>query len=332
MLRRFCLMATLLAVTLTSFAADELVVFSGRKDKFLKPVIEAFTRQSGIKVIIHSGKSTALLNKLIAEKDHTDADVFISNDAGILQFGADRGLFKAIDASIAGQVPANYRARDNTWVGLSARARVLVVNTTAKDLGFVKSVFDLADPRLKGRLGITDSTNGSFIAGVTVYMQSVGDLKVQQWLKGMKANAEGKVFAKHSKIVKAVAMNKRAIGLVNHYYIYRYLDKHPHAPIRILLPDQGNKDMGIAWNVAGVAVSKYTGKQQQVDKFLTFLVSEAGQKMFAEVNREYPVREGVHAVAEVPALNSYRVADVPMSDLGKYRIETINLLDKVGMP
>ena len=313
-------------------AADSLVIYSGRSDKFVKPVINEFSKQTGIKVILHSGKSTSLLNKLNIEGDRTDADLFLSNDAGTLQKGSDLGLFAKLPDTLASQIGANYRARDNTWIGLSARARVLVVNTNnplAKDL---KSVFDLANPKLKGQLGITNSTNESYIAGVTVYMLASGKEKTRQWLQGMKANVDGKVFNKHSKIVKAVADGKLAAGLVNHYYIYRHLDKDPKAPVKIVLPDQDKDAMGIAWNVAGIAVSKHSKKQQLAEKLIAFLISDAGQKQFAEVNHEYPTRDGVAASSKVPAAGSFKVADVPMYKLGTHRNETIDLIEAVGMP
>lgn len=329
------LIFSILALVPLSFAlaADELVVYSGRSDKFVKPVIAEFTKQTGIKVTLHSGESTALLNKLKVEGKRSAADLFLSNDAGNLQQGSDWGLFQPLSPELTSVVKPNYRASDNTWIGLSARARVLVINTNgplAKNPP--KSVFDLADPALKGKLGITHSTNGSYIAGVTVYMQTAGIEKTREWLKGMKANADGKVFNKHSKIVSAVASGKKQVGLVNHYYIYRHLAKHPDAPIKIVLPDQGKNDIGIAWNVAGIAINKNTGKAKLAEKLVAFLISEDGQKQFAEVNREYPTREGVAADPAVPAAGSYKVADVPMSLLGKERIATINLIEQVGMP
>ena len=332
-LKRFLLGVLLTALSGTGvMAADELVVYSGRKDKFIKPVIEQFTAETGIKVVLHSAKSTALLNKLRIEGDRTVADMFISNDAGNLQTGSKLNLFQPISDKIAKVIPANLRAEDNSWLGLSARARVLVVNKNAKDIDFVKSVFDLADPRLKGRLAITHSSNESFIAGVTVYMLSKDKQKTTAWLQGMKANAGNKLFAKHSKIVKAVADGKKDIGLVNHYYIYRHLAKHPDAPIRIVMPDQGDTGMGVAWNVAGIAISKHTKNKAAAEKLISFLVSQKGQAEFAGANREYPTREGIPAAAEVPAAGSYKVANVPMAALGKYRIETLDLLDAVGMP
>lgn len=326
------LIAVSLFLALPVQAADELVIYSGRSDKFIKPVVKAFTEQTGIKVVLHSAKSTALLNKLNVEGKRTSADLFISNDAGSLQKGSELGLFQPISASLMAPIPAGLRAEDNTWVGLSARARVLVVNTQAKDLDFVNSVFDLADPRLKGRLAITHSANGSYIAGATVYMLAAGEDKTRDWLKGMKANVDNQVFNKHSKIVKAVASGKRDVGLVNHYYIYRHLAKDPKAPIAIRIPDQGKDGMGVAWNVAGVAISKYSQKKALAEKLISFLVSEQGQKMFAEVNREYPARGGVPAASEVPMAGSYKVASVPMMELGMKRNATLDLIETVGMP
>lgn len=329
------LVSLLLTVLLASAAivqAEELIVYSGRKDKFIKPLIKKFTTQTGIKVVLHSAKSTALLNKLRIEGDRTVADLFISNDAGNLQIGSQLDLFQAINKDIINVIPENLKADDGTWVGLSARARVLVVNNNAQDLDFVKSVFDLADPRLKGRLGITHSSNGSFIAGVTVYELSTSKEKITNWLKGMKENAGSKLFSKHSKIVKAVATGKKDIGLVNHYYIYRHLAKHPDAPIRILLPDQGKDGMGVAWNVAGIAMSKYTKKKQLAEKLIAYFVSQEGQKLFAGANSEYPTRVGVPAAPQVPAAGSYKVADVPMRALGTHRMKTLDLLDHIGMP
>jgi len=313
-------------------AAEELVVYSGRSDRFVKPVVEAFTKQTGIKVVLHSGSSTSLLNKLKLEGPRTSADIYISNDAGNLQTGNDMKLFKPVPAALAERIPPNYRATDNSWIGISARARVLVVNTKQTDTDFVKSVFDLANPRLDGKLAITHSSNESYIAGVTVYMQKAGEGKTLAWLAGMKNNANNSVFNKHGKIVKAVADGKKAIGLVNHYYIYRHLDEHPDAPIRILLPDQGEDGMGVAWNVAGVAISKHSKHSAAAEQFIDFVTSEAGQELFASANREYPTRPGVAAAPEVPAAGSYKVADVPMADLGKYRAKTLDLIETVGMP
>ena len=312
--------------------ADSLVVYSGRKDKFIKPVVAEFTKETGIKVLLHSGSSTSLLNKLKLEGANSKADLFISNDAGNLEKGKEMKLFIPVSKDIAKAIPQELRASDNSWIGLSARARVLVKNTNDKSVDFVSSVFDLADPRLRGKLGITHSGNESYIAGVTVYMESVGKEKTSKWLAGMKENVDGKVFNKHSKIVNAVAKGKRSVGLVNHYYIYRHLKKHPKAPIKIVLPDQGKNNIGVAWNVAGIAMSKQTKNKHAAERFIAFLTSEKGQSLFAKVNSEYPAREGVAAAAEVPKAGSYKVAKVAMPILGQKRNATLDVIEAVGMP
>jgi len=325
------LLGALMAMPVVQAADDELVVYSGRSDKFVKPVIKEFTKETGIKVVLHSAKSTALLNKLKVEGERTQADLYLSNDAGNLQLGGQMGLFQPLPKNVVDVIDPTLRAADDSWVGLSARARVLVANSEF-DTSFVKSVFDLADPRLKDRIAVTHSGNGSFIAGVTVYMEAAGVEKTRDWLKGVKENAAGRTFNKHSKVVNAVASGKRAVGLVNHYYIYRHLDKKPNAPLKVIVPDQGDGEMGVAWNVAGIGISKYSQKSAAAVKFVEYLVSEKGQQLFAEMNREYPAREGVASAAEIPAANTIRTANVSMETLGKQRNATIDLLEAVGMP
>jgi len=325
------LLGLLMVIPAVQAVDGELIIYSGRSDTFVKPVIKAFTEKTGIKVILHSAKSTALLNKLKIEGERTRADLYLSNDAGNLQLGSEMGLFKPLPASVTSVIAPKFRTPDNSWVGLSARSRVLVANTEV-DTRFVKSVFDLTDSRLKDRIAVTHSGNGSFIAGVTVYMLAAGKEKTRTWLEGVKKNAAGQNFDKHSKVVSAVASGKKSVGLVNHYYIYRHLDEKPDAPIKIIVPDQGEDGMGVAWNVAGIAVSKYTKQYEAAVKLVEYLVSEDGQKRFAEVNREYPTRDGIAAAKEVPVADSFKVASVAMAELGKQRNATIDLLEAVGMP
>ncbi|MDH5777125.1 MAG: extracellular solute-binding protein, partial [Gammaproteobacteria bacterium] len=109
---RFLTILIICASALTSITvkAEEILIYSGRSDKFVKPVVAEFTKQTGIKVTLHTGSSTSLLNKLQLEKDKTRADIYISNDAGNLQKGASLGLFRTIPGKITQHVPNNYRA------------------------------------------------------------------------------------------------------------------------------------------------------------------------------------------------------------------------------
>ena len=330
-MKRSILLIILSIVTQALPAAESLVIYSGRSDKLVKPVIDQFSKETGIEVILHAGKSPSLLSKLKLEGDRTSADLFLSNDAGTLETGRQLDLFQAVDSAIAERIPANYRAEDNKWIGLAARARVLVINTNLVKPDQIKSVFDLADPAYKDKIGITPATNDSFIAGVTVYTEKLGEQKVTQWLKGVKHNAGNHVFEKHRAIVKDVAEGKLAVGLVNHYYIFRHLDNEPDAPIKMLLPDQGASDIGIAWNVSGIAWVKHSHKKDSVNKLLDYLSSHQGQALLARLNREYPVSAGVETDKVLPDPAGIKVADVPMAALGQQRNRSVDMIEALGM-
>lgn len=311
---------------------DELVIYNGRSDQFVRPVADRFTEQTGIPVLLHAGSSTELLSKLRAEGSRTEADIYLSNDAGTLQLGEDAGLFSELPLLLTQVVPANYRGADNTWVGLSARARVLVINTERVADAAPASVFDLADPRWRGQLGITHSANESFVAGLSVYMASAGAEAAERWLRGVKANVGSDVYTRHGAVVADVAAGRRAVGLVNHYYVFRHLDRSPDAPLRIVVPDQGEDGLGVAWNLAGIAVSRHARNRAAAEAFVAFVLSEEGQRIFADANMEYPTRHDVAAHPALPAAADIRVADVPLGELASRRGPAIELIDRVGMP
>lgn len=326
------LMFLVLTVFSTNTWSEELLVYSGRKSKFVKPLIEEFTKQTGIKVKLVSGNSSLLLSRLSLEDKKTDVDLYISNDAGNLQRGSVFGLFRKLPDSITSNIPAEHRSIENDWIGLSGRLRVLVVNNDSQYAGKIKSVFDIGKPEMKDRIGITYASNESFIAGVTSYMGFAGKERVKDWLAGIRDNAGGKTFNKHSKIVAAVADGKKEVGLVNHYYAYRHLKKHPDANFKIVIPDQdtGSK-AGVAWNVSGIAISRFTNQPEAAEKLVAFLSSKQGQKVFAEVNQEYPTRADVQAASHVTPYKSFKIASISMEELGQKREKTISEIQRIGM-
>lgn len=312
--------------------APVLTIYNGRKAEFVQPLLQAFTEETGIRVKLVNNAATVLLNKMSLEGDKTAADVFIANDGGNLQRGSDFGIFSALPKDLLKEVPASMRDANNKWVGLSLRTRVLVVNTRSEVGKSVKSVLDLSDPALKGRIGITTSLNESFIDGVTMYLHVLGRDRLDGWLRGLKANIQNDTFKKHSHIVKAVAKGEKDVGLVNHYYVLRHLKKHPDAPIRIIFPDQRDQAFGIAWNLSGIAVSRHSQNREAAIKLVRFLLSPKRQKEFAQVNMEYPTRRNVSAVDALPALTTLNMAKVPVTHLSRMREKAIERLDIVNMP
>jgi iron(III) transport system substrate-binding protein len=333
--RLLCLLSAWLCVLGTALpvpAAEHLVVYSGRAERLIKPVLDAFQTKTGIQVDLLSSGSTELVNRLQAEGLRTPADIFITNDAGSLDRAHELGLLLPLASKEIDQViPATFRAPDNSWVGLSGRVWVLTYNTsqvTPKDL---TSLFDLADPKWKGRIAIPNAGSEYLQAGVSVIQASHGDDRTRRFLEGLKANAGTQVFGKSSQIVEAVAKGQAAVGIVNHYYIYRHLATQPNAPIAILMPDQQQGGMGAILNAAGVGIVKQTRHAEAATRLVEFLVSQEGQKMFADLNKEYPIRADVAPDPALPPRNSFRTTTVPLARLSELREPAMALIEKSGL-
>lgn len=312
-------------------AADRLVVYSGRAERLIKPVLDAFQSKTGIHIDLLSSGTTELVNRLQAEGERTLADVFITNDAGSLERARELGLLQPADIKDAERIPAPFRASDNSWIGLSGRFWIPVYNTTQVDPAEIKSILDLADPRWKGKIAIPNAGSEYLQAGVSVIKAVHGDERTQQLLKGLKANAGNHVYGKSSQIVEAVAKGQVAVGLVNHYYVYRHLEAQPGAPIAPLMPDQQDGGMGAIINAAGVGILKHARHLDLAKRLVQFLISEEGQKMFADLNKEYPLTPGVAPDPALPSRQNFRAAAVPLVRLGELREPTMALIEQVGL-
>jgi iron(III) transport system substrate-binding protein len=315
-----------------SLAADRLVVYSGRAERLIKPVLDAFQSKSGLHIDLLSSGSTELVNRLQAEGQRTSADIFITNEVGALERARELKLLSPLDTPmIDGKIPSAFRASDNTWIGLSGRMWIVVYNTALIKPADIQSMLDLADPRWKGKIAIPNAGSEYLQAGVSVIQATYGDQRTQQFLEGLKANAGTHVYGKSSQIVEAVAKGEAAIGLVNHYYIYRHLDAQPQAPIAPLITDQQEGGMGTIMNAAGVGIVAHSRHKDLAKRLVEFLASPEGQKIFADQNKEYPLNPEVPADPALPARQSFRTATVPLVKLGELREPTMALIDRVGL-
>jgi iron(III) transport system substrate-binding protein len=315
-----------------SLATDRLVVYSGRAERLIKPVLDAFQSKSGLHIDLLSSGSTELVNRLQAEGQRTSADIFITNEVGALERARELKLLSPLDTPmIDGKIPSAFRASDNTWIGLSGRMWIVVYNTALVKPADIQSMLDLADPRWKGKIAIPNAGSEYLQAGVSVIQATYGDQRTQQFLEGLKANAGTHVYGKSSQIVEAVAKGEAAIGLVNHYYIYRHLDAQPQAPIAPLITDQQEGGMGTIMNAAGVGIVAHSRHKDLAKRLVEFLASPEGQKIFADQNKEYPLNPEVPADPALPARQSFRTATVPLVKLGELREPTMALIDRVGL-
>jgi len=331
------LLATVLLIAFTMspyhvLAADTLTVYSGRSEKLIKPVLDEFTHKTGVRVELLSSGTTELVNRLKAEGDRTAADLLITNDAGSLELARSAGILRPLSMrEVDRAIPPQFRAPDNAWVGLSGRFWIIVYNTSMVKPNQIGSLLDLAKPEWKDKIAIPNSGSEYLQAGVSVIKATHDDAKTKQFLQGLKDNAGSQVYQKSSQIVDAVAKGQVALGIVNHYYIYRQLAKQPTAPIAALMPDQQDGGMGAIMNVAGVGIVKFTKHYEGAKLLVEFMVAQAGQKLFADLNKEYPLHPEVKADPALVERKSFRAAQVPLTKLAELREPTLLLIEQVGL-
>ncbi len=229
-----------------------LVVYSGRNENLVGPLIEQFKTATGIRVDVRYGDTAELAATILEEGQNSPADVFYGQDAGALGALDKAGRFVQLPQTILDQVDARFRAGDGSWVGASGRARVFVYNTNdVAEADVPNGIWELTDPKWKGKVGWAP-TNGSFQSFVTALRVLEGEEKAEEWLAAMVAN-DTQIFSNNTGIVEAVGRGEIQLGLVNHYYLYRFLAEQGESfPARNHHPSAG--DAGSIINVAGVGI------------------------------------------------------------------------------
>jgi iron(III) transport system substrate-binding protein len=306
-------------------ADGPLVVYSGRGEDLVGPILERFTEATGIEVTVRYGNSSEMLLLIQEEGRNSPADVYYSQGAGFLGIlSADDGLLN-VPEDVLSLVPENLRSPRGDWVGLSGRARVIVYNTTKLSADQVPaSLVELADPVWRGRIGWAP-TNASLQDHVTALRGLLGEEATEAWLQGITANSVP--FANNGAILDAVASGEVEIGLTNHYYLYPRLLDDPAYPVANKFSTPG--DPGALVNIAGAGVLSTSSRPQAAMELLKFLLSAPAQEYFTNFNYEIPTVAGVSPAQGVPAIDS---VVVPAFDLNKLTDlqGTVDMLIRVG--
>jgi iron(III) transport system substrate-binding protein len=309
-------------------AAEELVVYSGRGESLVGPLIEQFTRDTGISVSVRYGDTAEMAALILEEGDNSPADVYYGQDAGALGALAAAGRLSALPEATVGLVEARFRSPEGLWVGTSGRARVVVYNTTKlTEADLPASIDGFTDPAWKGRIGWAP-TNGSFQAFVTAYRVLEGDDAARAWLEGILAN-EPRVYENNTAIVQAVADGEIDAGFVNHYYLYRFLAEQGEAfPARNYYPQGG--DVGALINIAGVGILNTAKNRSAAETFVNYLLSAPAQQYFADETFEYPLIAGIDVNPLITPLDAIATPQIDLSALEDLE-GTLTLLQETGV-
>lgn len=335
MFKQLLATAILVGFSHSALSAEEVNLYSARKEALIKPLLDRFTQQTGIAVNLITGNADALLKRMQIEGKNSPADLLITTDAGRLHRAKEAGLTTAIESdALAKLVPVSYRDKDKHWYGLSLRARPIVYVKGKVNPDNLSSYDALKDPKWKGRICIRSSNNIYNQSLVASMIAHNGADATESW-----ASAFVKNFARPPKggdrdQIKAAAAGMCDIAVVNTYYLAGMVEskdtKEQAAAkkVAVFWPDQSGN--GTHVNVSGAAIMKAAKHKANAIKLIEFLASDASQEWYAETNGEYPIRDGIAISDTLKSWGSFKKDDLQLNLLGKYNPDAVRLMDRAG--
>lgn len=317
------LLGGLTACSPSAAPADTLVIYSGRDEELVDPIIQLFEQETGVTVEVRYGDSAELAAQLSEEGAASKADVFFAQDAGALGAMESEGLFLELPAVALDRVEPDYRSSTGRWIGITGRARVLVYNPDLVT-ELPGTVLELAEPQWADRIAVAPA-NASFQAFVTALRVINGDDVAASWLSGVAANAQR--FEKNSQILEAVESGTVAAGLINHYYWFQRQAEVGAENMNSQLAAFAPGDAGNLINVAGVGV---LSENPHANAFVSFLLRDDIQEIFVGEIMEYPMVPGIEIPAGITPLGDIPTPDIDLSNLDDLRV-TLMLIRESGM-
>jgi len=312
----------------------EVNIYSYRQPYLIDPLLQEFTAETGIKAnVIFAEKG--LIERIQAEGRNSPADLLLTVDVGNLTQATAAGIAQPVESeAIEAAIPASYRGEDNEWIGLTRRARVVYASKERVKQDTI-TYEELADPKWRGKICIRSGQHVYNVALIASMIAQHGEDWTEQWLRGVKANLARKPAGDDRLQVKGVYSGECDIAIGNTYYMGAMLrdEKHPEQKawansVNMLFPN--TQDRGTHVNVSGAILAKNAPHKDNAIKLLEFLASDKGQEMYAEVNNEYPVKEGVPWSALVQSWGDLKPDPISLNEIAGLRKTASELVDKVG--
>lgn len=315
--------------------ADEVHIYSARQEALILPVLESFTEKTGIAVKLVTGKAAQLHQRLVAEGRNTPADILMTVDAGNLHRAAEADLLQRVDSSVLkSRVPEAFLDPEGRWFGLSLRARVIVYAPDRVERAQLSTYEDLADERWADRFIVRSSSNIYNQSLIASLIAAHGVEKTEAWARGLVENFARPPQGGDTDQIRAVAAGEADLSLVNTYYYGRLAssddpdDQAVVAATDLFFPNQAGRGTHI--NVSGAGVTRHAKRAAEAVRLLEYLVSDEGQRQFAELNHEIPVVETVSVSPVVAGWGDFKKDDLPLSKLGELNGEAVRLADRAG--
>lgn len=324
------------ATPFVEVSADEVNIYSFRQEFLIRPLLDAFTEKTGIDVnVVYA--SNGLLERIENEGRNTPADILLTSDIGPLQDAKERNLLATINSDTLTQhIPAQYRDEDGKWVGLTARSRIIYASKDRVAPGEIQSYEDLADPKWAGRLCTRSGKHTYNLSLFGSMIEHHGVEDAEAWLNAVKNNLARQPQGNDRAQVKAISEGVCDIALGNSYYFGQMVtnEKEPEqkdwaASVNLIFPNQA--DRGAHMNISGAGITQFAPNPESAVALIEYLTSEEAQRIYAEVNYEFPVRPGV---ARSELINTYmgdfKADELSLTRVAANRAEASKMVDRVG--
>jgi iron(III) transport system substrate-binding protein len=324
--------AALLAVAgaTSASASDEVNIYSYREPGLINPMLDAFTKETGIKTNVVFAKD-GLIERLTAEGKNSPADVLLTNESGLLLQAVGAGVTQPVSSpKLDKEIPANLRDAGNQWFGLTKRARVVYASKDRVKQDAI-TYEELADPKWRGKICIRSGQHTYNVALIASMIAHHGEEYTEKWLDGLKANLARRPAGGDREGVRDVQAGLCDIAVGNTYYMAAML-KNPDQKawadaVRIIFPNAA--DRGTHVNVSGVAMTANAPNKDNALRLMEFLASPEAQRLYAEANGEYPVVEGVPTSPVVESWGPLKSDPLPLTEIAALRKKASELVDRV---
>ena len=313
----------------TVAAADTLVVYSARNEQLIKPIFDAYTKETGVEIKFTTGDAAVLIERLAAEGRNSPADILLTVDAGELWNATERGLLQPVHSrTLLRNIPGHLRDPQHHWFGFSQRARTIVHSPARVDAKQLSTYEALAEPQWKGRLCLRTSKKVYNQSLVATMIAAHGEKKTEQVVRGWVANLATDVFANDTQLLEAIAAGQCDVGIVNTYYYGRIVKERPDFPVKVFWANQGAG--GTHVNISGAGVTKNSRNAVAAIRFLEWLSSGKAQLHFAAVNMEYPANPVAPLDPIVASWGKFKASPINVAEAGRLQPAAVRLMDRAG--
>lgn len=324
--------ATVLTTASFVSASEEVNVYSYRQPFLIKPMFDAFTKESGIKVNTVFAKK-GLVERLKSEGANSPADLVFTVDIGRLDAVLSAGLTQPVSSDVLNeQIPAEFRDPDKHWFGLTTRARLIVASKDRVAENEITSYEGLASPVMKGRVCTRSGKHGYMVALIASVIANSSEDDARAWLTGVKENLARKPQGNDRAQVKAITEGECDVAIINSYYMGNMMTNEEQAPwadaVNIIFPNQD--DRGTHMNISGMSLTAAAPNKDNAIKLMEYLAGDKAQRMYAEQNHEYPVNPKVSWSALVESWGSFKQDNTALAEIAKHRATATKMVDEIG--